>query len=77
MIQMNRTHLFFDCKHKHMMKSGAPPNKVAVLHCLLTIGSYIFQVLIVILLWLLVLAHFRDGTCMCPVYAHSIRIYRV
>ena len=21
-----------DCKHKHMMKSGAPPNKVGVLH---------------------------------------------
>ena len=26
-----------DCKHKHMMKSGAPPDKVRVLHCLLPI----------------------------------------
>ena len=24
---MNRAHLFFYCKHKHMMKSGAPPEK--------------------------------------------------
>ena len=24
-----------DCKHKHMMKSGASPDKVGVLHCLL------------------------------------------
>ena len=23
-----------DCKHKHMMKSGAPPDKVGVLHSL-------------------------------------------
>ena len=26
---------FLDCKHKHMMKSGAPPDKIGVLHCLL------------------------------------------
>ena len=32
---MNRTHLFLKCKHKHMMKSGAPPDKV--LPCLFPI----------------------------------------
>ena len=26
---------FLDCKHKHMMKSGAPPDKVGVLYHLL------------------------------------------
>ena len=26
---------FLVCKHKHMMKSGAPPDKVRVLYCLL------------------------------------------
>ena len=29
---MNRTSLFVDCKHKHIMKSGAPPDKVGVLY---------------------------------------------
>ena len=33
---MNRTS-FLDCKHKHMMKSGAPPDKVGVLYRLLPI----------------------------------------
>ena len=33
---------FLDCKHKHMMKSGAPPNKVVVLHCLLHIEFHGF-----------------------------------
>ena len=28
---MNRTP-FLDCKHKHMMKNGAPPDKFGVLH---------------------------------------------
>ena len=32
---------FLDCKHKHMMKSGAPPDKVRVLYCLLTIDSMV------------------------------------
>ena len=27
---------FLDCKHKHMMKSGAPPDKVGVLYCMVT-----------------------------------------
>ena len=31
-----------DCKHKHMMKSGAPPDKVGVLHCLLPIEFHGF-----------------------------------
>ena len=30
---------FLDCKHKHMMKSGAPPDKVTVLYHLLPIES--------------------------------------
>ena len=25
-----------DCKHKHMMKSGAPPDKFGVLYCMVT-----------------------------------------
>ena len=33
---------FFDCKHKHMMKSGAPPDKVSVLHRLLPIEFHGF-----------------------------------
>ena len=36
MVSMNRTS-FLDCKHKHMMKRGAPPDKVGVLHRLLPI----------------------------------------
>ena len=35
-------HIFFDCKHKHMMKSGAPPDKVRVLHRLLPIEFHGF-----------------------------------
>ena len=27
---------FFDCKHKHMMKSGAPPDKFGVLYRMFT-----------------------------------------
>ena len=27
---------FVDCKHKHMMKSGAPPDKFGVLYCMVT-----------------------------------------
>ena len=42
MISINRTHLFFDCKHKHMMKSGAPPDKVGVLYRLLLIEFHGF-----------------------------------
>ena len=33
---------FLDCKHKHMMKSGAPPDKVGVLHRLLPIEFHGF-----------------------------------
>ena len=29
---MNRTHLLLKYKHKHMMKSGAPPDKFGVLY---------------------------------------------
>ena len=29
---------FLDCKHKHMMKSRAPPDKFRVLYCMLTYG---------------------------------------
>ena len=33
---------FLDCKHKHMMKSGAPPDKVRVLYRLLPIEFHGF-----------------------------------
>ena len=33
---------FLDCKHKHMMKSGAPPGKVGVLFGLLSIEFHGF-----------------------------------
>ena len=33
---------FLDCKHKHMTKSGAPPNKVGVLYRLLLVELHSF-----------------------------------
>ena len=33
---------FLDCKHKHMMKSGAPSDKVRILHRLLPIEFHKF-----------------------------------
>ena len=39
---------FLDCKHKHMMKSGAPPDKVGVLHCPLPIEFHDFTSKLVI-----------------------------
>ena len=33
---------FLECKHKHMMKSGAPPDKVRVLYRLLPIEFHCF-----------------------------------
>ena len=33
---------FLDCKHKHMMKSGAPPDKVGVLYRMSHIELYGF-----------------------------------
>ena len=33
---------FLDSKHKHMMKSGTPPDKVGVLHRLLPIEFHGF-----------------------------------
>ena len=41
MISMNRTS-FLDCKHKHMIKSGAPPDNFRVLHRLLPIEFHGF-----------------------------------
>ena len=42
-ISINRTQSsFLDCKYKHMMKSGAPPYKVRVLHRLLPIAFHGF-----------------------------------
>ena len=35
---------FLDCKHKHKMKSGAPPDKVRVLHQLLTTEFHGFTI---------------------------------
>ena len=45
MISMNRTFLL-DCKHKHLVKSGAPPDKFRVLHCLLHIEFHGFTELV-------------------------------
>ena len=28
-------HRILDCKHEHMMKNGAPPGNVGILHCFL------------------------------------------
>ena len=33
---------FLDCKHKHMMKSGAPPDKIGVMYHMLPIESHGF-----------------------------------
>ena len=57
---------FVDCKHKHMMKSGTPPDKFGVLYSMFSYkNSMVSQaelVLKVINLWFLVLSHFfRDG----------------
>ena len=42
MISMNRTHLFLT-KHKHMVKSGAPPDKFGVLYSMFTYRIPWFQ----------------------------------
>ena len=57
---------FLDCKHKHMMKSGAPPDKVGVLYHMFTYRIPWFSqaelILRVITLWFLVLSQFfRDS----------------
>ena len=56
---------FLNCKHKHMMKRGAPPDKFGVLYRLLPIEFHEFTsriILWVITLWCLVLSQFfRDG----------------
>ena len=36
MTDINGKHHSFDCKHKHMMKEGAPPDNFGILHCLLS-----------------------------------------
>ena len=36
MTDINGKHHSFDCKHKHMMKEGAPPYNFGILHCLLS-----------------------------------------
>ena len=36
---------FLDCKHKHMIKRGAPPDKVRVLHRLLPKEFHGYQLL--------------------------------
>ena len=35
---------FFDCKHKHMMKSGAPPDKFGVLYRIYTYRIHGFTI---------------------------------
>ena len=50
---------FLDCKHKHMMKSGAPHDKLGVLYSMVSQAELI---LMVITLWFLVSSQFfRDG----------------
>ena len=52
---------FLDCKHKHMMQSGALPDKVGVLHRLLRIELHGFTSRIessIISVWFLVLSQF-------------------
>ena len=32
---MNQKHFSLVCKHKHMLKNGAPPDNLGVMYCLL------------------------------------------
>ena len=58
---------FLDCKHKHMMESGSPPDKFEVLYRMVTyripwLVSQAELILRVVTLWFLVLSQcFRDG----------------
>ena len=57
---------FLDCKHKYMMKRGAPPDKFRVhvpyVYLYNSMVSQAELILRVITLWFLVLSHFfRDG----------------
>ena len=56
---MNRTR-FLDCKHKHMMKSGAPPDKFGVLYRMFTYRIHGFTSRINYLVPCLI-SFFRDG----------------
>ena len=73
MIQMNRTS-FHDCKHKHMMKSGAPPDRFGVLYHIGYLDNFMVSqselILRAISLWFLVLSQFfRDGMGPFKVYS--------
>ena len=60
---------FVDCKHKHMMKSGAPPDKFGVLFRMFTIEFHRFTSRINskgITLWFLVLSQFFSGKVWVP-----------
>ena len=46
---------FLGCKHKHMMKSGAPPDKVRVLYYMFTMVSQTELILSFNTLWFLFL----------------------
>ena len=46
---------FLECKHKHMMKAGAPPDKFRVPYCMVSQTELILRV---ITLWFLVLSQF-------------------
>ena len=57
---------FRDCQHMHMMKNGAPPDKIGVLHRLFTYRIPWFHIknyfLMVFTLWFTVLSQFfREG----------------
>ena len=43
LVDINEQHTsFLECKHKHIVKNGAPPDKVGVLHRLLPIEFHGF-----------------------------------
>ena len=51
-----------DCKHKHMLQNGAPPDKFGVLNSLLHTEFHDFNSRINVLLWFLILINFcTDG----------------
>ena len=54
---MNRIHFFY-CKHKHMMKCGAPPVPVPYVYLYNYMVSQAELILRVITLWFLVLPQF-------------------
>ena len=40
---MNQRHFSLVCKHEHMLKNGAPPDKFGVRFCTYVINSMVYQ----------------------------------